>query len=71
MLGIDPRVACHRLFVYKEAKPITQKRRKKGGEKKEAAKAEVHKLLSTGFITEATYTTCLANVVLVKKSNGK
>ena len=71
MPGIDPRIACHKLSIYTEAKLVAQKRRKMGGEKKEATKAEVQKLLSAGFITEATYTTWLANVVLVKKSNGK
>jgi len=57
MLGIDPRVTFHRLSVYTEAKPIAQKRRKMGGEKREATKAEVHKLLLACFITEATYAT--------------
>jgi len=33
--------------------------------------AEADKLLSTGFIEEAHYTTCLSNVVLVKNTNGK
>jgi len=42
-----------------------------GEEKREATKIEVQKLLSAGFITEAKYTTWLANVVLVKKPNGK
>ena len=42
-----------------------------GGEKREAARAEIQKLISAGFIKKATYTTWLANVVLVKKANGK
>nr|KYP55442.1 Retrovirus-related Pol polyprotein from transposon 17.6 [Cajanus cajan] len=42
-----------------------------GDEKRKAANAEVQKLLQAKFIREVTYTTWLANVVLVKKSNGK
>nr|KYP67002.1 Transposon Ty3-I Gag-Pol polyprotein [Cajanus cajan] len=42
-----------------------------GDEKRKAADAEVKKLLQAGFIREVTYTTWLANVVLVKKSSGK
>src|SRR3954464_6001539 len=36
-----------------------------------AAEEEVEKLLQAGFIQEITYPEWLANVVLVKKSNGK
>ena len=57
MPGIDPRVASHKLSIFREAQPVGQKRRKMGGEKKEATKAEVQKLISTGIIKEATYTT--------------
>jgi len=71
MPSIDPRVASHKLSIFQEARPVAQKRRKMGGEKREAARAEVQKLISAGFIKEATYTTWLANVVLVKKANGK
>ena len=40
--------------------------------KKQAAiEAEVQKLLEAGFIREEKYPTWLANVVLVKKANGK
>jgi hypothetical protein len=40
-------------------------------EKVEAAKAEVQSLLDVGFIREVTYPEWLANVVMVKKKNGK
>ena len=33
-------------------------------------KIEVDKLLKTGFIEEVSHTTWLANVVMVKKTNG-
>nr|KYP41901.1 Transposon Ty3-I Gag-Pol polyprotein [Cajanus cajan] len=42
-----------------------------GDEKRKAVNVEVQKLLHAKFIQEVTYTTWLANVVLVKKSNGK
>jgi hypothetical protein len=34
-------------------------------------KVEVRRLLDAGFIREVTYPECLANVVMVKKKNGK
>nr|KYP31996.1 Transposon Ty3-G Gag-Pol polyprotein [Cajanus cajan] len=71
MPGIDPSFICHRLAIYREAKPVSQKQRKIGGERIEAVKVETQKLLNAGFIKEIKYTTWLANVVMVKKSNGK
>jgi len=58
--GVDPQVASLKLSIYKL-----------GEERCLAAKAEADKLLSTGFIEEAHYTTWLSNVVLVKKANDK
>nr|KYP60058.1 Transposon Ty3-I Gag-Pol polyprotein [Cajanus cajan] len=71
MPGIDPKFLCHRLVVCRDARPVVQKKRKMGDEKRKAANAGVHKLLQAKFIREVTYTTWLANVVLVKKVNGK
>ena len=71
MPGVDPRVMSHRLFVCKEARPVAQKKRRMGKERRNAAALEVQKLLEAGFIKEIHYTTWLANVVLVKKSNGQ
>nr|KYP58880.1 Transposon Ty3-G Gag-Pol polyprotein [Cajanus cajan] len=71
MSGIDPNFLCHKLSVSKEARPIAQRRRKAEEERKAAIEAEVGKLLDTRFIREVHYTTWLANVVMVKKSNGK
>nr|KYP74385.1 Transposon Ty3-I Gag-Pol polyprotein [Cajanus cajan] len=71
MPGIDPRFLCHRLAVCRDVRPVAQKKRKMGDEKRKAAGAEVKKLLQAKFIREVTYTTWLANVVLVKKANGK
>lgn len=41
------------------------------GEKRQSVVEEVQKLLSAGFIREIQYTTWLANIVIVKKSNEK
>jgi hypothetical protein len=52
-------------------KPVKQKRRKFAPERVEAITVEVEKLLKAQFIEEVYYPDWLANVVLVKKSNGK
>jgi len=71
MPGVDPRVITHRLSLYKEARPIAQKKRNLGEERRKAACDEADKLLQAGFIRKAHYTTWLANVVMVKKANRK
>jgi len=69
--GVDPLVASHKLSIYKEARYVSQKKRKLGEERRLAAKVEADKLLNAGFIEEVQYTIWLSNVVLVKKANGK
>lgn len=71
MPGIHPSVMTHRLALFKEAKPVAQKKRRLGAEKGVAVNEEVKKLIEAGFIHEVTYTTWLANVVMVKKATGK
>nr|KYP48853.1 Transposon Ty3-G Gag-Pol polyprotein [Cajanus cajan] len=71
MSGIDADFICHKLAIHKEAKPVAQRKRKVGGERREAIVAETQKLLNAGFIREVKYTTWLANVVLVKKNSRK
>jgi len=68
---VNPNVITHRLSVYKEARPIAQKKRKLGKERRKAAREETDKLVQADFIQKAHYTTWLANVVMVKKPNGK
>ncbi|RDX78623.1 hypothetical protein CR513_41075, partial [Mucuna pruriens] len=70
MLGIDPDFMCHCLSVSPSAKSVAQKKRKQGEEKR-AVKEEVGKLLTAGFVREVQYPTWLANVVMVKKANGR
>ncbi|RDX68785.1 Retrovirus-related Pol polyprotein from transposon 17.6, partial [Mucuna pruriens] len=71
MPGIDPGFMCHHLSIMKGAKPVIQKRRKQGEERRRAAREETNRLLTTGFIKGVQYLTWLANVVMVKKPNGR
>ena len=71
MRGIDPTIITHRLSVGPSFKPVKQKRRSFALERQKAINEEVGKLLQTGAIREVEYPEWLANVVLVKKANGK
>jgi len=52
-------------------KPRKQRLRKMSEDRAEGAKAEVTRLLQAGVIREIDYPEWLANVVMVKKHNGK
>ncbi|XP_072059698.1 uncharacterized protein [Arachis hypogaea] len=71
MPGIDPSVITHKLAVNPAARPISQKKRNLGTEKRLASMAEAKKLIDANFIREIRFTTWLANVVMVRKNNGK
>ena len=71
MPGIDPSVITHRLNVYSSSKPVCQKKRVFASERDNAIKEEVQKLTIAKFILEVYYSDWLANVVMVKKANGK
>ena len=71
MGGIDPTVITHRLNVGSSFKPVKQKRRSFAPERQKTINEEVEKLLQAGAIREVEYPDWLANVVLVKKPNGK
>ena len=71
MGGIDPAVITHRLNTNPSFKPVKQKRRSFAPERQKAINEEVGKLLQAGAIREVEYPEWLANVVLVKKANGK
>ena len=71
MGGIDPSVITHRLNTNPSFKPVKQRRRSFAPERQKAINEEVGKLLQTGAIREVEYPELLANVVLVKKANGK
>uniref|UniRef100_A0A2N9HHE1 Uncharacterized protein n=1 Tax=Fagus sylvatica TaxID=28930 RepID=A0A2N9HHE1_FAGSY len=71
MPGISTEVMVHKLNVNPSMHPIKQKRRVFAPERNAAVMAEVDKLLTAGFIREVYYPEWLANVVMVKKPNGK
>ena len=71
MGGIYPTVITHRLNTSQSFKPVKQKRRSFAAERQKAINKEVGKLLQAGAIKEVEYPERLANVVFVKKSNGK
>ena len=71
MPGIDPDFLCHRLTMDPKVRPDRHRRRKFNEERRQVIKEEMKKLLSVGHIREIQYPEWLANVVLVKKANGK
>lgn len=71
MPGIDPNVITHCLNVSLSYKPVRQNKRVFTLERDKAIKEEVQKLEVAKFIREVCYLDWLANVVMVKKSNGK
>ena len=71
MPGIAPEIIQHKLNVNPDRKPIQQRRRVFALEWDQAVMDEVTKLLAAGFIREVHYPEWLANVLLVKKANGK
>ncbi|KAL5578310.1 hypothetical protein UlMin_020009 [Ulmus minor] len=71
MTGIDPAIAVHRLQVDPDHPPVKQKRRKIAPERNKAVNEEIQKLLDIGSVREVHYPDWLANVVVVRKKNGK
>ena len=71
MSGIAPEIIQHKLNVNPDRKPIQQRRKVFAPKQDQAVTNEVTKLLAAGFIREVHYPEWLANVVLVKKVNGK
>jgi len=71
MPGIDPDFLCHHLTMDPKVRLVRQRRRKFNEERCLGVQEETKKLLSVGHIREIQYPEWLANVVLVKKANGK
>ncbi|KAM2634148.1 hypothetical protein EV1_024659 [Malus domestica] len=72
MPGIDPKVACQKLYVDPTAKPVIQMRRHFAHEQVAIIEVKIDKLLEAGFIKELAHSAWLTNVVLVmKKEKGK
>ena len=71
MPEINPSIMVHRLNVSPTFPPIRQKKRVFAQERDRAIAEEVYKLEDIDFIREVYYLDWLANVVMVKKANGK
>ena len=71
MPGINPLVMVHKLNVSPSFPPIRQKKRIFAQQRDKAIAEEVRKLQKAEFIQEVYYLDWLANVVMVKKANGK
>ena len=71
MPGSPLNVIQHRLNVDPKMKLVQQRRRVFAPERNKAVMDEANKLLTANFIKEVYYLEWLANVVMVKKANGK
>jgi hypothetical protein len=71
LCGVNRDVIEHSLNVDPAIRPRRQKLRKMSEDKAEGAQNEVKRLLSAGVIREVTYPEWQANIVMVKKANGK
>ncbi|RDX93270.1 hypothetical protein CR513_24490, partial [Mucuna pruriens] len=52
MPGIDPYFMCHHLSISPRTRPMSQKKRKLGEEKRKSTKEKINKLLAVHFIIE-------------------
>lgn len=71
MPRIHPSIMTHKLSTFRVARPVAQRKRRFNKEKRDVVQTEITKLLKAKFIWEITYTTWLANVVMMNKSNGQ
>ena len=71
MPSIPASIIQHHLNMDSEKKLVQQRRRVFTPEWNKAIMEEVNKLLTANFIREVHYLEWLANVVMVKKANGK
>jgi hypothetical protein len=70
MTGIPREEAEHKLSTLPGIKPVAQKKRSMGQERRDAVVKEVRKLVEAGILKEAKYPTWIANPVMVKKPDG-
>ncbi|MCI34012.1 gag-pol polyprotein, partial [Trifolium medium] len=71
MPGISEGIITHKLSLFPNVNPVSQRKRRLCEERRKVVDEEVRKLKEAGFITEIEYPTWLANVVMVKKESGK
>ena len=69
--GVDLSFICHHLNVNPSVTPKKQPPRRSSKDHFDAVKDEVMKLKQAGAIKEVFYPEWLANIVVVKKKNGK
>ena len=69
--GIEPEVMVHRLQVDLEHPLVRQKRRKFTPQRNHIINEEIQKLIDIGSVREVQYPDWLANVIVVRKTNGK
>jgi hypothetical protein len=71
MLGIPREVAEHSLDILPHSRAVQQQLRRFDEERRWVIGVELRKLLEAGFIKAVFQPMWLANLVLVKKKNGK
>ena len=69
--GLSRDIIEHTLDIDPKVRQKKQKLRKLAEDRVHATKAEVQRLLDAKVIREVQFTTWLANIVMVKKKNGK
>ena len=68
---VDPEFIVHKLNVDPSFPPKKQKPRRSTREHVEVVKSEFHRLKEAGAIKEIHFSEWLANIIVVKKKNGK
>ena len=71
VLGVDPNFICHHLNVNPFVTPKKQSPQRSSRDHSDAVKDEVTKLMQVGAIKEVYYLEWPANMMVVKKKNGK
>ena len=71
MLGLDLKVAVHRLVIKKGENPFKQPQGWFWPELIPQIEVEVNKLINAGFIEEVKYPKWISNIVLVRKKNDQ
>jgi hypothetical protein len=71
MPGIDLAVITHKLNVDPSTRPVRQKPRFISTERSKAIVTEVEKLKQANFIKDVRFPSCVSNVVMVRKHDGR
>ena len=71
VLGVDPEFIVHKLNIDPSFLPGKQKSKRSAREHVKAMKSEVQRLKEAGAIKEIYFSEWLANIIVVKKKNGK